>query len=175
MNHIKRLYAFAPVLPEHIDLFIFHQPFPFIYGIHTSIYKKLNEAHLNEAVILLVDEREVIYNYANDELPKNVAHDLQKKLKFFQHPQASDMSRNTGKSDMLLKTGPIRAFQEAVLTIVGNYREYLYYDEKSQLFKVNDDLFYQFHDSKKSDFFRDFRSTQLFEEVRIRFLRNFAS
>jgi hypothetical protein len=66
-----RLHAFAPILPEHIDQFIFYQPFPYIYGIHTSIYQKLSPAHLNESVILLVDEHEVL-NADNDHLPKQV-------------------------------------------------------------------------------------------------------
>jgi hypothetical protein len=55
------------------------------------------------------------------------------------------------------------------LAIIGNYHDYLYFDEKSQLFKVNDDLFYQQHDvssnSNKNDFYHEFRITQTFEEV----------
>lgn len=113
----------------------------------------------------------MILNGDNDQLPKHVAHEIKKKLKFFQNPQASDVSRNTSKYDLLLKTGPIRAFQEAVLEIIGNYREYLYFDEKSQLFKVNDELFYQQHgvsNANKSDFYHEFRITQTFEEVSYR-------
>jgi hypothetical protein len=165
---LEWFHAFAPILPEHIDLFLFYQPFPYIYGIHTSIYKKLNESQLNESVIILVDEREVL-NCEKDQLPKRIAHDIKKKLKFFQNnPQINDVSRNMGKYNTLLRTGPIRAFQEAVLEVIGNYRSYLYYDEKTQLFKVNDDLFYQHHEvssnSNKNDFYHEFRITQSFEE-----------
>ena len=78
---LEWFHAFAPILPEHIDLFLFYQPFPYIYGIHTSIYSKLNESQLNESVIILVDEREVL-NCDKDQLPKSISHDIKKKLKF---------------------------------------------------------------------------------------------
>ena len=50
----------APIMPEHIDIHVFYQPFPFIYGIHTCIYEKLTQSQLDECVILQVDERQVI-------------------------------------------------------------------------------------------------------------------
>ncbi len=79
------------------------------------------------------------------------------------------MSRNLSKYDLLLNTGPIRAFQDAVLTIIGDYHQYLtVFDEKHKTLKVNNDLFFQIHDTNnqaKYDFYNEFRMTQAFEEV----------
>lgn len=164
---------FASILPDNIDLmYIIDQPFPYIYGVHTSIYQKLQKqdaAKLRELVILLVDERDVL-NADNDQLPKHVSHDIRKKLKFFHDPQISDISRNMGKYDLLLKTGPIRAFQEAVLSIIGDYRQYLVYDDdKCHEFKVDDSKFYQLLNdssmSNENDFYHLFQNTQAFSEV----------
>lgn len=68
---LEWFHAFAPILPEHIDQHIFYQPFPYIYGIHTSIYKRLNASQLNDIVVLLVDKHDVIY-IQNERLPKSV-------------------------------------------------------------------------------------------------------
>jgi len=171
---LEWLHAFAPLLPEHIDRLIFYQPFPYIYGVHTSIYKQLNADQLAEAVILMVDDHEVL-NADKDELPKSLARDIHKKLKFFQSTTAS---RTTGgKMDNLLKTGPIKAFQDAVLALVHDYRSYVSFEEKSKSYRVNDDLFFAAKEKKTNSssanvaaiashnyFFREFRVTQLFEE-----------
>ena len=57
---LEWFHMFAPIMPEHIDIHVFYQPFPFIYGIHTCIYEKLTQSQLDECVILQVDERQVI-------------------------------------------------------------------------------------------------------------------
>jgi sulfur transfer complex TusBCD TusB component (DsrH family) len=92
-------------------------------------------------------------------------------LNFFRENNSKNLSRNTGKcADNLLKTDTIKAFQDAVLAIIGNYRYYLYYDEIKQVYKVNDDLYYHSKRRKansvsQNDFYYQFRNTQAFQEV----------
>jgi hypothetical protein len=169
---------------------VFGQLSPYIYGTHTSVYKKLNMSQFN-AVVLLVDEHTVL-NFDDELLPKSVvrragsfcriffrfvndvcfkAQEVCKKLKYFNNPQVDNMSRNLNKYDFLLKTGPIRAFQDAVMTLIGDYHQYLtVLDEKFKTYKVNNDQFFQTHDVSnnqvKWEFFKEFRRTQMFEEVR---------
>ena len=176
---LEWLQAFVPLLPEHIDRFIFYQPFPYIYGVHTSIYKQLNTQQLNDTLILLVDEREIL-NGDRDELPKNIAQEIRKKLKFFHENNNQSRGQARSKFDNLLKTGPIKAFQDAVLALVADYRSYVLFDEKTKTFKVNDEVFYAIKEkssssastssssnnsSSQSQFYREFRMTVQFEEV----------
>jgi len=57
---LEWFHAFTPIMPEHIDSLIFNQPFPYIYGVHTSIYEKLSQNQKDDAFILLVS---YLYNY----------------------------------------------------------------------------------------------------------------
>ena len=162
---LEWLYTFVPIMPEHIDVHVFNQPFPFIYGIHTCIYEKINKAQLDDKVIiLLVDEKQIL-NGTTDQLPDNITETLYKRLNYFvQTDNSGDMethgasysnqlssmygidnhvlnkqlsSRGAEKYD-LLRTGPIKAFQDAVLTIIDDYRKYLVLDAGSNEYKLND-------------------------------------
>lgn len=57
---LEWLHTFVPIVPEHIDLHVFNQPFPFIYGVHQCVYEKLNVSQLENCVVILVDERKII-------------------------------------------------------------------------------------------------------------------
>jgi hypothetical protein len=181
-------------MPEHIDLHVFNQPFPFVYGIHTCIYEKLNKSQLDNPVILLVDERQVI-NGDRDHLPDNIVHHLAKKLKYFQeansdstnsmdHYSSSKMGLNIEKYD-LLRTGPIKSFLDSVLMIIDDYREYLVYDFNKDEYQLNENIYFQMKNvafdssnvnnsnmsthvskyiSNENEFYHEFRITQAFEE-----------
>ncbi len=149
---LEWLHTFVPIMPEHIDLHVFNQPFPFVYGIHTCIYEKLNKSQLDNPVILLVDERQVI-NGDRDHLPDNIVNHLAKKLKYFQeasadsttsmdHYSSSKMGLNIEKYD-LLRTGPIKAFLDSVLMIIDDYREYLLYDFNKDEYQLNENIYFQ--------------------------------
>jgi hypothetical protein len=201
---LEWLHTFVPIMPEHIDVHVFNQPFPFIYGIHPCIYEKINKAQLeSNVIILLVDEKQIL-NADKDHLPDNVTKDLFNKLKYFvQNDNDTKSSSNSSqyygidnhvlnkhanssyeKYD-LLRTGPIKAFQEAVLTIVDNYRDYLQFDYEKNEFKLNEVIYFQMkgvynsnvdsdmngnanskYVSNENEFFHEFRITQAFEEVR---------
>ena len=189
-------------MPEHVDLHVFNQPFPFIYGIHTSLYEKINKAQLeSNVIILLVDDRQIL-NANKDQLPDNVTGYLYKKLKYFvqnddvdtrasnssygieNHVLKKDKYDPNGDKYDLLRTGPIKAFQEAVLTIIDDYRDYLQYDYDKNEFKLNEVIYFQMKDvydsnvdsdvkgnanskyaSNENEFYHEFRITQAFEEV----------
>lgn len=92
---LEWLHTFVPIVPEHIDVHVFNQPFPFIYGVHTCIYDKLNQSQLDNCMIILVDERQII-NGDRDRLPQNVDDYLTKKLDYFRQPES--MSTGYGVS-----------------------------------------------------------------------------
>ena len=212
---LEWLHAFVPIMPEHIDIYVYNQPFPFIYGVHKSIYDKLNKAQLEDAVVLLIDEKQVL-NADKDRLPDNIANSIRKKLKFFndnstaaasssssshhhhhhqyhQHHNDDSSSSNQltnsisrlngDKYELLLSTGPIQAFLDAVLMIIDDYREYLVFDAAANEFKFNEDIYFQMKDvqtappasndgnkankyiSNENEFYHEFRITQAFEEV----------
>jgi hypothetical protein len=79
---LEWLHTYVPIVPEHIDLNVFNQPFPFIYGVHTCIYEKLQAAQLESTFIILVDERQIL-NGDRDRLPANIDEFLTKKLDYF--------------------------------------------------------------------------------------------
>ena len=183
---LEWLHTFVPIMPEHIDLHVFNQPFPFIYGIHTCIYEKIHKSQLDSnVIILLVDERQIL-NANKDHLPKNITNHLREKLKFFVQNDA-DSSKNGGSTSnhmSLLGSGSIKAFQEAVLTIIDDYREYLIHDENLNEFKLNEVYYFQMKDvydsnvdadsngnvnskyaANENEFYHEFRVTQAFEEV----------
>ena len=152
---LEWLHTFVPIMPEHIDIHVFNQPFPFVYGIHTCIYEKLNKSQLENPVILLVDERQVI-NGDRDHLPDNIVHHLAKKLKYFQEANTDSstsmdhysshsshkMGLNIEKYD-LLRTGPIKSFLDSVLMIIDDYREYLLYDFNKDEYQLNENVYFQ--------------------------------
>ena len=213
---LEWLHTFVPIVPDHIDMHLFYQPFPFIYGIHTCIYEKLNKSQLDNAIILLVDDRQIINPY-KDQLPENITNFLYKRLKFFQDSDNNGMSSSggigsgggvssgnqmsmygleaqTNKSNSniekydLLRTGPIKAFMDAVLIVIDDYREYLIYDQNTNEFKLNEVVYFQMKDvydessasnehqnpnkyrSNENEFYHEFRITQAFEEVCIYFI-----
>jgi hypothetical protein len=173
-------------MPEHIDVHVFNQPSPFIFGIHTCIYEKINKTQLeNNVIILLVDEKRIL-NADKDHLPENVTNYLYKKLKYFNHSDNEVMdtkrAHNANTID-LLRTETIRTFQEAVLTIIDDYREYLLYDQEKNEFKLNEVVYFKMKDvydssmdsdlngnanlkyaSNENEFYHEFRVTQAFEE-----------
>ena len=184
-------------MPEHIDLLVFNQPFPFIYGIHTCIYEKLNKSQLDDAVILLLDEKQVL-NGDKDHVPENLANTLRKKLRYFQDngtsgdfSYAPNQPGNSSRlnADTLLSTGPPQAFLDAVVMVIDDYREYLLLDANANEFKLNEEIFFQIKNvqspsdgqsaggsgssskkyiSNENEFYHEFRITQAFEEVRER-------
>ena len=95
---LEWLHTFVPIMPEHVDLHVFNQPFPFIYGVHTCIYDKLHKSQLDNAVILLVDEHQVV-NGDQDRLPDNVVAHLTKRLKYFQEATGGGCGGGVGGSD----------------------------------------------------------------------------
>lgn len=149
---LEWFHPFVPIMPEHIDLLVFNQPFPFIYGVHTCIYEKLNRSQLDDAVILLIDEKQVL-NGDKDHLPEHLANNLRKKLRYFQDNGASssDFSyapNQPGNSrslnaDTLLSTGPLQAFLDAVVMVIDDYHEYLILDANANEFKLNEEIFFQ--------------------------------
>lgn len=189
IHPLEWFHAFAPIMPEHIDIYVFNQPFPFIYGIHPCIYDKLTQTQLDECVILKVDERQVI-NGDRDQLPDNVTEYLRRKLKFFQESstenssfyenQSFSISSNSNnvvslnKYDRLLRTGTIQAFLDSVLMIIDDYRNYLKFNIKKNEYELNEDIYFQMKNvtnekSKKyfngeKEFYHEFRITQGFEE-----------
>lgn len=106
---LEWLQPFVPIVPESIDLWefyfcfrkfvnffkstrfcfsiLFEQPIPFIYGTHHCIYEKLNPNELKNCVVILVDERKVVYgsNISYDRLPQNVDDFLTKRLDYFRY------------------------------------------------------------------------------------------
>jgi hypothetical protein len=188
---LEWLHTFVPIMPEHVDVHVFNQPFPFIYGIHPCIYEKINKAQLeSNVIILLVDERQIL-NADKDHLPENVTKDLFNKLKYFVQNDHHETRNTTSHSSSsiekydLLRTGPIKAFQEAVLTIIDNYRDYLQYDYEKNEYKLNEVIYFQMkgvynsnvdsdingnvnskYASNENEFYHEFRITQAFEEVR---------
>ena len=92
---LEWLHTFVPIVPDHIDMHLFYQPFPFIYGIHTCIYEKLNKSQLDNAIVLLVDDRQII-NPNKDQLPENITNFLYKRLKFFQDNDNNGMNSSGG-------------------------------------------------------------------------------
>ncbi len=84
----------------------------------------------------------------------------------------------------MLGTGPIKAFQDSVLMILDDYREYLLYDFNKDEFVFNEHLFFQMkgvlgssdtnnngvkgdkYVSNENEFYHEFRVTQAFEEFK---------
>jgi hypothetical protein len=207
---LEWFHTFAPIMPEHIDLLAFNQPFPYIYGIHTCLYEKLTSDQLTEPIILLIDDKQVL-NGDNDTLPDHISAYLRKKLKFFHDNMSYSMNEgsmvtsggggggggggvrlNVDKSDLLLKKGPIQAFQDAVLMIIEDYHDYIKWDSSKMQYQFDEDTFFQLRNvyknnndsnndhpnsfnsnsnngrkkyiSNDNEFFHEFRVTQSFEE-----------
>lgn len=170
---LEWLHTFVPIVPEHIDSHVFNQPFPFIYGVHSTIYESLNKSQLDNCIILLLDDRQIL-NADKDQLPSRVNEYLTRKLDYFK--QSDDFSFNSSsKTQDLLSTGPLRPFQESVLMIIDDYRDYIVYDENKQEFKFDENLFFkiknvsnestsQKYHSNENEFYHEFRITQAFEE-----------
>ena len=177
MYPLEWLHTFVPIVPEHIDTNIFNQPFPFIYGTHTKIYEKLDHSQVENAVILLVDERKVI-NGERDVLPSNICHYLTKELEYFDRNLNKDVGNVNTRH--LLNTGSIRPFIRSVLTIIDDYRQYLLFDYQRNEFRLDENEFFkikhvlcendlgsqsQRYNANNNEFYHQFRMTQSFEEV----------
>lgn len=191
------MHTFVPIMPEHVGLEVFNQPMPFIYGVHTCIYEQLRPDQKSNAVILLIDEKQVL-NADKDRLPEDVAHSLYKKLKYFKdsstpadsyiYPHSSNSSNgdhvntyslNNSDKYSLLHTKPIQAFLDAVLMVIGDYREYLKEDLAQNEFTLDENTFFRMknvsiasgNDSNnnkymgnENEFYHMFRITQALEE-----------
>jgi hypothetical protein len=96
---------------------------------------------MDHAIILLVDEKQIL-NADKDRLPDNLVQHLNKKLKYFQEMETHSIGEYKKQFD-LLRQGPIKAFMDAVLTIVDDYREYILYDVPSNEFKFDQNAFLQ--------------------------------
>ena len=175
---LEWFYQFNPIMPECIDIMIYDQLSPLIYGLHPCIYEKLNRDQLKDKVILNVDERQVIYGEELDEilLPKNVVSKLQERLGFFKENSYSKSSSKDASSQ-LLGSGTIQAFRDSVLMIIDNYRNYLSYNENKNEYEFDEVEYfkikgvYKESDGKggvfktENEFYHEFRCTQAFEEV----------
>ena len=164
---LEWLRTFVPITPEYIDSMLFEDPTPAIYGLHANIFEKLKPEALGEAVVLFVDQGRVL-SYDNIKLPDKVMKLLMSRLKYFQK-NGEGMKRN---SEKLLKEDTMRAFLDAVLLIIGNYRDYILPDANNK-FKISDEAFFKEKGvegrSPDNCFFHSFRKTQAFEEVRSSF------
>lgn len=187
---------FVAMMPEHMDPLYFYSSFAVIYGVHACIYEKLDQSQLSNTVILLIDEKQVL-NGDKDQLPEHIANSLRKKLRYFQdngasgdYPYAASQPGNSSRlnAETLLSTGPLQAFLDAVVMIIDDYHEYLILDPTTNVFKFNEDAYFQIknvpspseggsNDSgsvatkyKSSEFYHEFRITQAFEEVRLVYL-----
>ncbi len=184
---LEWLHTFIPIVPEHIGLELFNQPFPFIFGTHTSVFEKLDQHQLENAVILLVDEKKIL-NGDRDHLPGNLNDYLTKKLDYFGRSSMDEESGSSGSSISsnkintynLLNTGSIKPFVDCVTTIIGNYREYLLFNDEKQEFQIDEIAYFKLknvyteqdaqnqskkYNSNNNEFYHQFRITQSFEEV----------
>ena len=143
---------------------VFEGPAPAIYGLHHNIFEKLNIKELDEAAVLFVDLGRV-FSYDNIKLPDKVMKLLMSRFKCFQK-NGEAMKRN---SENRLKEDTMRAFLDAVLLIIGNYRDYILPDANNK-FKLSDEAFFKEmgveENSSGNCFFYSFHKTQAFEEVR---------
>ncbi len=76
-------------------------------------------------------------------------------------------------SNTLLNTGTLEVFLDCVLLIIDDYRKYLKYDQTSNEFKFDENIYFQMknvnninNELKKNEFYHEFRTTQAFEEFR---------
>ncbi len=174
---LEWLHPFVPIMPEHIDMHIFNQPFPFIYGTHTCIYEKLNKFELDNPVTLLVDKREVL-NGDRDKLPLNLSDYLAKKLEYYRlFSSGENFKKKSQTATNLLSTGSMRPFIDCVLMIIDNYREYITYDLEKEDFRLNHIQYFKVKNvltdkdlsnttkyDSNNEFYHKFKQTQSFEE-----------
>jgi hypothetical protein len=190
MYPLEWLHTFIPIVPEHIGMELFNQPFPFIFGTHTSVYEKMDRFQLENAVILLVDEKKVL-NGDRDRLPNNINEYLTKKLDYFNNNDDESGSRSSSRSshnyniNSLLSTGSIKPFVDSVMMIIDNYREYLLFNYEKDEFRIDEIAYFklknvytekdsagQKYNSNNNEFYHQFRMTQSFEEVNIKIRLN---
>jgi hypothetical protein len=185
MYPLEWLQTFVPIMPEHIGIDVFNQPFPFIYGTHPSVYERLDHSQLENALVLLVDEKKVL-NGDRERLPDNINTYLTKRLDYFGQQQ-QDISMNSASASSnrvnmynLLNTGSIKPFVDSVLMIIDNYRDYMVFDYEKSVFRFDEVAYFKIKNeytdkdavgaSKKYDlnntgFYHQFRTTQSFMEV----------
>ncbi|GIZ00781.1 DENN domain-containing protein 1A [Caerostris extrusa] len=103
-------HIFIPVLPKHLIDYL-SAPMPFLIGVPSVTMEKFRQSELNEVVILDADNNRVKTPFKDLEtLPPDIVSSLKRSLK---------------NPNMMLGDGVSRAFMQALVKLIGGYRDSL--------------------------------------------------
>ena len=141
-------HIFIPVLPAQLMDYL-SAPMPFLIGVPDPLMKRIRRAELGEVVILDADNNKVETPFDDlDSLPTEVLSNLRRSLK-----------PGTG----LLGDSVARAFLQALVHLIGGYRDALKYRQGEKI-TFNEDAFVMSRSASLQPFLEQMLQLQLFRQ-----------
>ncbi|CAF1216909.1 unnamed protein product [Adineta ricciae] len=140
---------FLPILPESMT-WTAQCSAPYIIGIHSSLYSKLNRNELGDVVIVNIDNRTIESQY-ND-------------LNLFPKQLVRQMRKDIQQSSQLAGDHLARVFLRTLAFVIGNYASG--FVEKNDKLDFDRDVYLkQYHGSDLYNFMSSIVNTQMFEQL----------
>eukprot|EP00090_Calanus_glacialis_P005714 TRINITY_DN14425_c0_g1_i1.p1 TRINITY_DN14425_c0_g1~~TRINITY_DN14425_c0_g1_i1.p1 ORF type:complete len:818 (-),score=285.09 TRINITY_DN14425_c0_g1_i1:169-2622(-) len=141
-------HIFIPVLPAHLMDYL-SAPMPFLIGVPEPLIKRIKRAEVGDVVILDADNNKVETPFNDlDSLPTEVLSNLRKALK-----------PGTG----LLGDSVARAFLQALVHLIGGYRDALRYRQGEKI-TFSEDAFIMSRSTSLQPFLEQMLQLQLFRQ-----------
>ena len=140
-------HIFIPVLPQHLMEYL-TAPMPFLIGVPQPLFARTNASELGDVVVLDIDAKtfESPFNDV-DNIPPEIIHNLRKSL--------SDKN--------VLGDTVSRAFLQALVHLIGGYREALKYRQGEKV-SFSDDEFIKSRSSSVQPFLVEMLQLQIFRQ-----------
>ena len=142
-------HIFIPVLPQHLMDYL-SAPMPFLIGVPQPLLARAKMAELGDVVILYADSNTMESPYQDvDNIPVDVIHNLRKSL---------------APSKDLLGDAVAKAFLQALVHLIGGYREALKYRQGEKV-SFSDEEFIKSRSSNLQPFLEQMLQLQLWIRV----------
>ncbi|ESN99237.1 hypothetical protein HELRODRAFT_67031, partial [Helobdella robusta] len=144
-------HIFIPILPPHLLDFC-SAPMPFLIGIHTSLWNRINKDDLSDALVLDADANDILSEFNDlDHFPPDVLAKLKKYLNV--------------KTKMKNLDGEIipRAFLKVLVIIFGGYRTAFKMNEDKEIV-FDSGLFLQSRPKHMKNFLQVVLQSQIFQQ-----------
>ena len=141
-------HIFIPVLPQHLMDYL-SAPMPFLIGVPQPLLARAKMAELGDVVILYADSNTMESPYQDvDNIPVDVIHNLRKSL---------------APSKDLLGDAVAKAFLQALVHLIGGYREALKYRQGEKV-SFSDEEFIKSRSSNLQPFLEQMLQLQIFRQ-----------
>ena len=141
-------HIFIPVLPQHLMDYL-SAPMPFLIGVPQPLLARAKMSELGDVVILYADSNTMESPYQDvDNIPGDVIHNLKKAL---------------APSKDLLGDAVAKAFLQALVHLIGGYREALKYRQGEKV-SFSDEEFIKSRSSSLQPFLAEMLELQIFRQ-----------